>query len=76
MHIDINFTKNTHTANVEAAFVERARRMFAEEPESGNSHVAEPMASALDAVFGGNPVEQVESLISDTVKDGKEGDNE
>ena len=75
-HIDINFTKNTHTANVEAAFVERARRMFAEEPESGNSHVAEPMASALDAVFGGNPVEQVESLISDTVKDGKEGDNE
>ena len=75
-HIDINFTKNTHTANVEAAFVERARRLFAEEQESGNSHVAEPLSRALDAVFGGNPVEQVESLISDTVKDGKEGDNE
>ena len=75
-HIDINFTKNTHTANVEAAFVERARRMFAEEQESGNSHVAEPLSRALDAVFGGNPVDQVDNLISDTIKDGKEGGNE
>ena len=75
-HIDINFTKNTHTANVEAAFVERARRMFAEEPESGNSHVAEPLSRALDAVFGGNPVEQVDNLISYTIKDGKEGGDE
>ncbi|MBQ1196635.1 MAG: hypothetical protein IIV44_05360 [Rikenellaceae bacterium] len=75
-HIDMNFTKNTHTANVEAAFVERARRLFAEEQESGNSHVAEPLSHALDAVFGGNPVEQVESLISDTIRDGKEGGNE
>jgi hypothetical protein len=75
-HIDINFTKNTHTANVEAAFIERARRLFAEEPESGNSHVAEPLSRALDAVFGGNPVEQLDNLISDTVKSGKEGGNE
>ena len=75
-HIDMNFTKNTHTANVEAAFVERARRLFAEEPESGNSHVAVPLSRALDAVFGGNPVEQVDNLISDTIKDGKEGGNE
>lgn len=60
----------------EADFVERARRMFVGEQESGNSHVAEPMAHALDAVFGGNPVEQVENLIADTVKSGKEGENE
>ena len=75
-HIDMNFTKNTHTANVEAAFVEKARRLFAEEQESGNSHVAEPLSRALDAVFGGNPVEKSDNLIYDTVKDGKEGGNE
>lgn len=70
------FSAQRHTAELEAAFVEKARRLFAEEPESGNSHVAEPMARALDAVFGGNPVEQVDNLITDTIKDGKEGGNE
>lgn len=69
------FAAGRHTAEFEAAFMEKARRLFAEEPESGNSHVAEPMARALDAVFGGNPVEQVDNLISDTFKDGKEGEN-
>lgn len=67
------FSAQLHTAESEAAFVEKARRMFAEEPESGNSHVADPIASALGAVFGGNPVDQADNLISDTVKDGKEG---
>lgn len=70
------FSAKRHTAELEAAFVEKVRRMFAEEPESGNSHVAEPISRALDAVFGGNPVEQVDNLISDTIKDGKEGGNE
>lgn len=70
------FSKDDHCEKSESAFVEKARRLFAEEPESGNSHVAEPMASALDALFGGNPVEQVDNLISDTVKDRKEGENE
>lgn len=70
------FSKFTHTAEFEAAFIERAHRLFAEEPESGNSHVAEPLSRALDAVFGCNPVEQVDNLISDTVKSGKEGGNE
>lgn len=70
------FSAQRHTAELEAAFVEKARRLFAEVPESGNSHVAEPMARALDAVFGGNPLEQVDNLISDTIKDGKEGGNE
>lgn len=70
------FSARRHTAELEAAFMEKARRLFAEEPESGNSHVAEPMASALDAVFGGNPVEEFDNLISDTVKDRKEGENE
>ena len=70
------FAPKRHTAEFEANFMEKVRRMFAEEPESGNSHVAEPMARALDAVFGGNPVEQVDNLISDTFKDGKEGENE
>lgn len=60
----------------EAAFIEKARRLFAEEPESGNSHVAEPLGSVLDNFFGGNPVEQVDNLIADTVKSGKEGENE
>lgn len=75
-YISTVFSKDGHCEKSESAFVEKARRLFAEEPEIGNSHVAEPMASALDALFGGNPVEQVDNLISDTIKDGKEGGNE
>lgn len=75
-HMNEIFAPGRHTAELEAAFVEKARRLFEEEPKSGNSHVAEPMARALDAVFGGNPVEQVDNLISDTFKDGKDGGNE
>ena len=70
------FTADGHTAEFEAAFLEKVRRLFNEKPESGNSHVAEPLSRALDAVFGGNPVEQVDNLIADTVKSGKEGCNE
>lgn len=70
------FAPRRHTAEFEAAFVDKCRRLFADEPESGNSHVAEPLSRALDAVFGGNPVEQVDNLIADTFKDGKEGGNE
>lgn len=70
------FSAQRHTAELEAAFIEKARRLFAEETESGNRHVAEPLSRALDAVFGGNPVEQVDNLIADTIKSGKEGENE
>lgn len=72
------FSKGTHTAESEAEFVEEAREMLTtdEEKNNSNSHVAEPLSRALDAVFGGNPVEHVENLISDTVKNGKEGGNE
>jgi hypothetical protein len=70
------FAPGRHTAEFEAEFMEKVRRMFDDKEESGNSHVAEPMARALDAVFCGNPVEQVDNLISDTIKDGKEGGNE
>lgn len=70
------FAAGRHTAKFEAAFMERASRLFDKEPESGNSHVAEPISRALDAVFGGNPVEHVDNLISDTFKDRKEGGNE
>ncbi len=72
------FSKNTHTAESEAEFIEEASAMLTtdEKKDISNSHVAEPLSSALDAVFGGNPVEQVENLVSDTVKDGKEADNE
>ena len=75
-YVSTVFSKDGHCEKSESAFVEKARRLFAEEPEIGNSHVAEPMASALDALFGGNPVEQVDNLISDTFKNGKEGGNE
>ena len=69
------FSADNHTAETEAAFVERVRELFGS--EIGNSHVAEPITSALDASFGGNPVEQVDNLISDTIKDArKEGCNE
>lgn len=74
-HINEIFSAQRHTAELEANFMEKVRRLF-NEAESGNSHVAEPMASALDAVFGDNPVEEFDNLISDTVKSGKEGENE
>jgi hypothetical protein len=70
------FAPGRHTAEFEAEFMEKVRRMFDDKAESGNSHVAEPMARALDAVFCGNPVEKVDNLISDAFKDGKEGGNE
>ena len=72
------FSKSTHTAESESEFVEEAREMLTmyEDNNNSNSHVAEPLSRALDAVFGGNPVKQVENLISDNVKDGKEGENE
>ncbi len=70
------FAPGRHTAQFEAVFAEKVSKLFEDEPESGNSHVAEPMAHVLDAFFGGNPVEQVDNLISDTVKDRKEGDDE
>lgn len=75
-YISTIFSKDGHCEKSEAAFVEKARRLFEEEPESGNSHVAEPLSRALDAVFGGNPVEHIDNLISDTIKDRKEGENE
>lgn len=75
-NINSLFAPGRHTAEFEADFFEKARRMFDDKAESGNSHVADPLSSALDAVFGGNPVEQVDNLISDTVKSGKEGGNE
>lgn len=70
------FSKERHTAELESDFVEKARRLFDKERESGNSHVAAPMERALDAIFGGDPVEEADNLISDTIKDGKEGENE
>ena len=61
-------------AQAAAEWLERSAALIKYE---GNSHVAEPIASALDACFGGNPVEQVDNLISDTIKDArKEGCNE
>jgi hypothetical protein len=75
-YISTTFAKSYHDAEFEADFMEKARKLFEKEPESGNSNVAEPISRALDAFFGGNPVEQVDNLISDTIKDGKEGGNE
>ena len=60
----------------EAIFVESAREMFKADEDEASTKAAEPLSRALDAVFGGNPVEQVDNLISDTVKDRKEGKNE
>jgi len=70
------FSNKRHTAELESEFVEKARRLFAEERESGNSHVAAPMERALDAIFGGGPVEKADNLVSDTVKEKKEGGDE
>lgn len=69
------FSKDEHCEKSESRFVERAREMFKGDEDEDIAKATEPMARALDAVFGGNPVEQVDNLISDTVKDGKEGEN-
>lgn len=70
------FSNKRHTAELESDFVEKARMLFAEERESGNSHVAAPMARALDAIFGLDPVEEADNLVSNTVKYIKEGGDE
>lgn len=62
------FSAQRHTAEFEAAFMDKVRRLFADEPESGNSHVAEPFSGALDAAFG-NPLDDFPTV-------GKEGENE
>lgn len=60
----------------ETAFIQSAREMFKTEEDEAGAKASGPMSRALDAVFGGNPVEQVDNLISDTFKDRKEGGNE
>lgn len=60
----------------ETAFIQSAREMFKSDEDEASEKTAGPISRALDAVFGGNPVEQVDNLIADTVKDRKEGGNE
>ena len=70
------FSKDEHCEKSESRFVERAREMFKGDEDEDIAKATEPMARALDAVFGGNPVEHVDNLIADTIKDGKDGENE
>lgn len=72
----VNFISYMTAEEQEKAAAEWLERAAVLMRYKGNSHVAEPLSSALDAVFGGNPVEQVDNLIADTFKDGKEGGNE
>lgn len=58
-NVNTIFAPGKHTAEFEADFVEKARRMYDDKTESG-----------------GDPVEQVDNLIADTVESGKEGGNE
>ena len=75
-YISTIFSKDEHCEQSEALFVEKARKKFKSYEDKGNSHVAEPMARALDAIFGGNPMEQVDNLVADTINSGKEGGDE
>lgn len=70
------FSKEIHDEQYEAEFFRKAREKFKSYEDKVNSHVAVPMARALDAIFGGNPVDEVNNLISDTIKGGKDGSNE
>lgn len=74
-YITWNFSKGDGEEE-ETAFIQRAREMFKSEEDENGAKAAGPISRALDAVFGGNPVEQVDNLIADTVKDRKEGGNE
>ena len=71
-YISTVFSKDWHCEKEEAQFVEEAREMFKSDDEEASTKAAGPMSRALDALFGGNPVEQVDNLIADTVKSGKE----
>lgn len=71
-----SFYQGYHNEENEREFVEQAREMFKTEEDEDGAKASGPMSRALDAVFGGNPVEQVDNLIADTVKDRKEGGNE
>lgn len=70
------FSKRGDGEEEEAQFIQRAREMFKSDEDEASEKAAGPISRALDAVFGGNPVEQVDNLISDTVKNGKEAGNE
>lgn len=74
-YITCNFSKGDGEEE-ETAFIQSAREMFKTEDDEAGAKASGPISRALDAVFGGNPVEQVDNLISDTIKDGKEGGNE
>ena len=70
------FSKSCDGEKEEAQFIQSAREMFKTDEDEAGEKAAGPMSHALDALFGGNPVEQVDNLISDTVKSGKEVGNE
>lgn len=75
-YVTETFSKEWHDERFERLFVEKARDVIkVEDDESGATSTA-PISRALDAIFSGNPVEQVENLISDTDKYGKEGEDE
>lgn len=58
----------------EAKFVQSAREIFKTDDGKGETKVACPKSSALNAAIGCDPVGLVEKLISDTI--GKEGGDE
>lgn len=70
------FSKRGYGEKDEAQFIQRAREMFKSDEDEDGAIEAGPISRALDAVFGGNPLEQVDNLIADTVKDRKDGGNE
>lgn len=75
-YISTIFSKDGHCEKSEAQFVERAREMFKADEDEASATSTAQISSALDALFCGNPLEQVENLISDTDKYGKEGEDE
>lgn len=53
------FSKVIHDEHYEDDFIRKAYDMFRPCDNKGNSHVAEPFSRALDAVFGGNPLDDI-----------------
>lgn len=75
-YVSETFCKASHDEYSERLFVEKARDVLKVEDDESGAISTDPISRALDATFGGNPVEEVDNLISDTVKDRKEGGDE
>ena len=66
------FEDESRQAEIVDGWIKETESLFTYKQD--NSHVAEPFGRALDAIFGGNPVDELNDIVDGVVR--KEADNE